>query len=316
MRYSIGFAVKISLMLLFGIAAAAQMQTAQLPVPSAGAAYQGPMQLEDARMTAEVGNSVANMRVELQFLNPTDQPVQEGVALAESKTAKTSVSRQLAIAPRALSAFGDNYQYAVTGDELKAVRFDPRLELGGREWLVRAKSTTIQIKLPPGIQQLVYSSLPGGKIGEDPADGRTTVTYLVNNQYLVPIVIKWNSEAQIEIRKTASREAGVLNIEVKIRNAGTIPLSHVVVSDDFHPGFVESGTPAEEFKILQGEQNDRRLVWSHPLDSLAPGETVVLKYQIRFRGTPPDGLRFGRTTVTRAESGELLGASLALAVSR
>lgn len=308
-------AAYLSLPLLLAVTAAAQETPMQLPIPSAQLAYRGPVQAEKARISADLSNTAADTTVEVQLSNSSDQQVQEDVALAESKLAKPTRIQRLSIAPRSVAPVQESYQYPVTGDMLKVVRFDPQVEVGGKPWLERVKSTDVQIKLPAGVQQLVYSSLPNGKFGKDPSDRRTVVTYSLNNVYLVPITIKWNAEAQLEIRKTANRQDRVLNVEVMVKNVGPNAITDAVVSDNFHPGFVESGTPQAEFEMVQGAHNDRRWVWKHNLTSLAAGDTAVLKYQVRLRSSP-NGLKFGGTTVSRKDTGELLGASTPLVVSQ
>jgi hypothetical protein len=315
MRRSNHKAGKLSLLFLLAVTAAAQETPMRRPVPSIQTVYAGPVRAEMARISADLNNTNAATSVEVQLSNSSDQQVQEDVALAESKLAKPTRVQRLLIAPRSFTPVQETYEYPVTGEKLKVLRFNPRLEVGGKPWLDRVKSTTVQLKLPAGVQQLVYSSLANGKLSKDPSDGRTVVTYSLNNVYLVPVTIKWNAEAQLEIRKTAYRQDRVLNVEVLVKNVGPNAITDAVVSDSFHPGFVESGTPQAEFEMVQGAQNDRRWVWKHNLASLAPGDTAVLKYQVQLRSSP-NGLTFGGTTISRKDTGELLGASTPLALPK
>lgn len=305
---------KMSFAFLLAVAGA-QDTPMQRPVPSAQTAYVGPVQAQNVSIATDLSNTGAATTVDFQLSNPSDQPVQEDVTFAESKLAKVTRLHRLSIAPRSVAPLQESYQYPVTGEKLKVLQFDPRLDIGGKPLLERVKSTSVQIKLPAGVLQLVYSSLPNGQFSKDPSDGRTVITYSLNNVYLVPITVKWNTDAQLEVKKTASRQQDVLNVEVAIKNVGSNAITDLVVSDNFHPGFVESGTPQAEFEMVQGAQNDRRWVWKHYLASLAPGDTAVLKYQVRLRSSP-NGLKFGGTTVSRKDTGELLGASTPLVLSQ
>ena len=301
-----------SFALLHGITLVAQVTPLPRPVPTAQAKYTGPLRAEGARISADLSGTVAATNVEFQLANPSGQQVQENVALVQSKLARPTRVERLSVPARSFVPVRASYQYVAGGDKLKAVRLDPRIELGGRPWLERVKSAVISVKLPAGVHQLVYSSLPNGVVSKDP-DGRSIVTYSLNNQYLVPITLKWNSEVQLEIRKTASRQLSVLSVQVAVKNVGSNVIGDMVVSDNFHPGFVQSGTPRSEFALFQGSENDRRLVWRHNLTSLAPGDTAVLKYQLVLRSLP-SGLKFSGTTVGRRDTGELLGASTPLIV--
>ena len=307
-----------SLLALLVLASGASSQQKQMepPVPDATMAYRGAITPRAARIVADVRDTAAATSVSFELANVSDQQVQENVGFAESRALPPKTIRRLSIAPKSVEQFQEKRDYRVEGAKLKLLRIDPRIELGGKQFLVRYASVTIEIKLPPGVEQLVYSSLPNGKISTDASDGRKVVTYALADQYLLPVVLKWSSDTQLQVTKTVLHRANGLDITVTVKNVGPNPASDLLVRDTFHPGFVVSGSPAAEFRMERGAQNDQRLVWEHKLASLAPGETATLTYQVQFRGVPPHGLKFEATTVSRFADGELVGASAPVLVSK
>jgi len=242
--------------------------------------------------------------------------VEEPVGFAPLRMQTIKPLAPIQVAPRAVARIQEKHVYAVIGDKLKSVRIDPGLELGGKHLAARFPRLTIQVKLPAGVEQLVYSSLSNAKVSRDPSDGRKVLTYSLANQYLLPIVVKWNADVQLEVTKTLTRRGNNADVQVTIKNVGSGSVTDAVVSDTFHPGFVTAGSPQAEFQLVEGRENDRRLVWTRRVASLAPGQSTTLSYQIQFRIVPPLGLKLEATTVSRGKDHELIGASAPVVVAQ
>jgi len=304
-----------ALAIVFGSAlAAAQAGQSQPNISGPQLMYQGDLKAKSSHLSVALGETASTASVRYELANISDRAVRHDLAIREHRAALPKRLEPLAIESRAVGQVLQTLQYPTTGRELKEVRVDPRLEVGGKELLSRFESMRIDVKLPAGVTQLVYSSLPGGTMTVDPSDGRTVLTYQLVNQYPVPLTLKWNTGAQIRVTKVGSLAGLVLSVDVTVKNEGREAVRDIQVNDDFHPAFVSSGTPKNEFELVRGTVNDQRLIWKHRVEVLGSGESINLKYEVTFRNAPPKGLKLGRTTVTRSGTGELVGASTPLTV--
>jgi hypothetical protein len=271
--------------------------------------YKGVLQPRSVLFEVDLGANSAAATMSFELANPTAQVVREAASFRPDKVGKGRPLEPLSVQPKATARLVQRFEYAVTGATLKSVRIDPQFELGGQALRSRIPAIRVKVKLPAGVERTVYSSLPGAEFSADPADGRTVMTFERSDQYQTPIVLKWQTATNVQLSKKATVKDGAVSVRIAVTNHGREPVSDIVVSDDFHPGFVSKGAPEKEFQLVRGKENDVRLIWKRHIATLGPGESANLSYVLTLRQRAPTGLYFGRTTVTRAASGELLASS-------
>lgn len=258
-------------------------------------------------MIADLEGDEAVVEVVYQLVNASEQPARAEVKIGEPYEEGTAAGTARSIKPGEAVEIAEVLRYPIRGQGLRGVRIDAGLRIDGAPAVARPEEITVQLKLPHGVTNLVSSSLPFERGAT--RDGRSVASFQASNLYLRPLVLKWHRTFNLSVSKTGSVEGRSAEVEVRITNAGPGSLAAFTVSDDFPPGFVESGAPDSEFELVRGQENDVRLVWSRNLPGLAPGETANFKYSLKLRIDPPAGLTFGGTRVNEDATGDLVGAS-------
>jgi hypothetical protein len=279
-------------------------------VPVVGAGYEGPLEAASLTVTVDIADSYALVSLDYQLVNPSETRVTATASFDSGKRVLDSGYKALSLEPHSTEILVHQVKYPVLGDSLRAVRIEPRLVLDGKPMLARFRDVTVLVKLPPGVPRLMATPLPGGRRSMDTDDPRRVVLeYRSANQYLAPLLLRWRGDGRgVVVTKTARATEEKVEFVVHLSNPGAVALENLTVSDNFHPALVTSGTPAEEFAVESGMQNDERLVWRRQVPKLAAGESVDLAYAVALATPVPQGWKFGQTTVVSAD-GDLLGYS-------
>lgn len=164
------------------------------------------------------------------------------------------------------------------------LKFNLMLALDGLPLGKRIDSVDIQVVLPAGVPALIRSSLKLEKGANE--GGHVTYRLRRDSAYLTTLTLVYTTGPVVlsidkRIQPAAITGAGPVEILLKITNLGREDAQNVVLEDSFDPRDFEGVGPG--FKAYAGEANDRRLLWSQTVRSIARGQTVEVRYKLRSR---------------------------------
>lgn len=162
----------------------------------------------------------------------------------------------------------------------QSVAVDLVLEMDGKPSAEPVGQVDVQILLPSGVPALIRSSLP---LTQETVAGRTAYRLTRTRWYAgrlnlifsrgpVTLVLEKSIQPQGVIRP------GPVTVTVAVRNVGQVEARDVLLEDSFDPRDF-SGT-GEGFRSYAGQENDRRLLWSRRIASIAPGASATVNYTV------------------------------------
>lgn len=171
-----------------------------------------------------------------------------------------------------------NYSVSGSFGKTQSYKFDITPVINGLVPVNPVKNTQILIELPENFvfiraNQSVKTHKEGNK---------TMIALNLNNKYLTPLVLVFNTNGKgVSITKEIvgnTMKKGSVVFKIRLTNVGKTTLNDILVEDNFDSrDFQGKGS---QFENYFGENNDMRTIWKHKIQTLKPGDTVELSYEV------------------------------------
>jgi hypothetical protein len=172
------------------------------------------------------------------------------------------------------------------GEGPQIARLDLVLVANGTLLGTPPERTDLQVRLPAGVRSLLRASQP--LKGGDPDANGGVVYRLGASRAFVPelALVYTGGPVSLTIDKNIDpgsiRAAGPVTVLLTVQNRGRADAKNIVLSDDFDPRDFDGG--GEGFEVVNGKENDSRLVWKRVLPFLGAGQSETFVVALKAKG--------------------------------
>ncbi|HYN83074.1 MAG TPA: hypothetical protein VES88_16460 [Gemmatimonadaceae bacterium] len=238
--------------------------------------YQGPVHVKQVAGIVDLADTAAMTRLTLVLRN--DSAATQAISAGFRGAPPERISVQSRDTNRVVVPVRVERTGSRAGAQTAAFELFP--ELMSLPASLPPEEVNVLFLLPPGASFLRAKT----PMVRDTTSGRIGYRLARKRAYLTRVNIAYTTgRVALEIQKsmvpTVVDRVGPVTVTLVVRNVGSATASSVVLHDDFDPGdFAGEGA---EFTLVNGKENDRRLVWSHRLDTLEPNGTATVRYTVR-----------------------------------
>lgn len=188
----------------------------------------------------------------------------------------------------------------------QGVKLDLLLQINGRPVAAPLGAVDLTIILPDGVPALIRSN---EDLKPAQAGGRTSYHLRREKTYLTQLNLVFTTgpvtlALSKAIEPSVIKGPGPVRVTLTVRNLGRAAARNVLLEDNYDPR--DFGGEGPGYREYTGKENDRRLLWQQTVDSIAPGQTVTVTYQLNAR-LPVNNVSLNAATATIDR--ELVGVS-------
>lgn len=262
-----------------------------LPSFNRGIFYQGPIKIEVLAVQIDVQDR-ASLTAEYVLTNQSDQETEIALSHAEEGATlyldKEPLPDSVFFEPGQTQTVILSWDPPIKGEKTRTLSFNPSLLLDGKRNNAPVLRYTIDLLLPTGIPCLVGASMEPREQITDP-DGRVRYRWQETDKYPTTFFATWSASGiNLELEKTASpahlpEAEEELHISLTVTNRDDTSIGPLHLENNYDPRFFKAGEPEENFTLSESTESDPRLYWRTDIDALAPGETQIFEYSLRYQ---------------------------------
>ncbi len=266
--------------------------------------YAGPARLGAVRGTVELANGAnPTVRLAIVLRNSEAKPETLQIGFRGAPTTRVTLGGREAAQVTTLTPLAQRSGSA-TGTQ--GVTIDLGLEINGLPIASSIDTVDVRIVLPSGVPALIRSSVPATR---DTSGGRVSYRLARQSAHLTTVNLVYAAgpvtlSIDKQIQPATIDRAGPVTVTLTILNLGRINARAIRLADSYDPRDFSGQGP--DFQPYAGKENDRRLVWSRQLDSLAAGASTTVTYVLTALFPVANT---SLNAATASISGELVGVS-------
>ncbi len=293
-----------------------------LPAFSGGIFYQGPIKIEVLAVQIDVQDS-ASLTAEYTLTNRSNQETEVVLSHAEEGATiylgKEPLPDFVSFEPGQTRTVLLKWKPSISGENTRSISFNPSLLLDGKRNNAPVLLYTIDLLLPSGVPSIIGASL-------DPKDqttetsGRVRYQWQETDLYPTTFFVKWSTLGiNLKLEKSSSptriQEKGEkLHVSLTVTNQGEQNVNSLTLRNNYDPNFFSAGEPEENFRLSESTESDPRLYWQAEIETLAPDETRIFEYSLRFNSNSSQLHHFQLGPTGAFYDGELVGVSNGVAL--